>query len=67
MEIENLLPFDIQYRVYDKNLERNFSAFLRKGGLTPISIADLSHLIMLSVAIDDSSAHRALRLRSEVQ
>lgn len=54
VEIENLLPFDIRFRVYDKNREHNWSSFLRKGGTSPLHMAELSHLLLLSVEIQDS-------------
>lgn len=54
VEIENLLPFDIRFRIYDKNREHNWSSFLRKGGTSPLHMAELSHLLLLSVEIQDS-------------
>ncbi len=35
VEVENLLPYDIQYRIFDKNLNHNWSSYLRKGGISP--------------------------------
>ncbi|CAD6914619.1 unnamed protein product [Tilletia laevis] len=54
VEIENLLPYDIQYRIFDKNLNHNWSSFLRKGGVSPIHVVQLSHLLLLSVDIQSS-------------
>ncbi|KAK0549054.1 Vacuolar protein sorting-associated protein 13 [Tilletia horrida] len=54
VEIENLLPYDIQYRIFDKNLNHNWSSFLRKGGVSPIHVVSLSHLLLLSVDIQSS-------------
>jgi vacuolar protein sorting-associated protein 13A/C len=54
IEIENLLPYDIRYRIFDKNRERNWTSFLRKGGTSPIHVAELSHLILLSVELQDT-------------
>ena len=36
VEIENVLPYDIHYRLFDKNLNLNWSTFLRRGGISPI-------------------------------
>lgn len=52
--MQNLLPHDIRYRVFDKNLEHNWTSFLRDGGVSPIHIAELSHLLLLSVDVQDS-------------
>lgn len=54
VEVENLLPYDIQYRIFDKNHNRNWSSFLRKGGTSPIHVVDLSHLLLLSIDIQSS-------------
>ncbi|WFD35586.1 Vacuolar protein sorting-associated protein 13 [Malassezia cuniculi] len=52
VEIENLLPFDVQYRLFDKNLNHNWSSFLRKGGASPVHVVETSHLLLLSVELD---------------
>ena len=62
IEVENLLPFDVRFRVYDKNREHNWSSFLRQGGTSPLHMADLSHLLLLSIEIQDS--RRCLLLAS---
>lgn len=54
IEVENLLPYDIRFRIYDKNREHNWSSFLRKGGVSPLHMADLNHLLLLSAEIQDS-------------
>lgn len=54
VEVENLLPYDIQYRIFDKNMNHNWSSFLRKGGISPIHVVQLSHLLLLSVDIQSS-------------
>lgn len=54
VEVENLLPYDIQYRIFDKNMNHNWSSFLRKGGVSPIHVVELSHLLLLSVDIQSS-------------
>ncbi|CAO1616705.1 unnamed protein product [Parajaminaea phylloscopi] len=54
VEVENLLPYDIQYRIFDKNMNHNWSSFLRKGGISPIHVVQLSHLLLLSVDVQSS-------------
>ncbi|KAL2157330.1 hypothetical protein VTH06DRAFT_6268 [Thermothelomyces fergusii] len=52
--IENLLPYDFKYRIYDKNTKRDWSNFLRKGGVSPVHVVELSHLLLLSVDMQDT-------------
>ncbi|GAA5952650.1 hypothetical protein JCM21900_006060 [Sporobolomyces salmonicolor] len=59
VEVQNLLPHDIRYRVFDKNLEHNWTSFLREGGVSPIHIAELSHLLLLSVEVQDTVFQRS--------
>ena len=54
VEVENLLPFDVQYRLFDKNLNHNWSSFLRSGGISPVHVVQLEHLLLLSIEISDS-------------
>lgn len=54
IELENLLPFDIQYKVFDKNTNHNWNSYLRKGGNAPVHSVDLNHLVLLSVTIQES-------------
>ncbi|KAL5518944.1 VPS13 [Sanghuangporus vaninii] len=54
IELENLLPFDVQYKIYDKNTNHNWNSFLRKGGNTPIHSVELNHLVLLSVTVLDT-------------
>ncbi|CEH13766.1 Vacuolar protein sorting-associated protein [Ceraceosorus bombacis] len=54
VEVENLLPYDIQYRIFDRNLNHNWNSFLRKGGTSPIHVVETSHLLLLSVDIQSS-------------
>ncbi|GAA5925213.1 hypothetical protein JCM10213_008734 [Rhodosporidiobolus nylandii] len=54
VEVQNLLTHDIRYRVFDKNLEHNWTSFLRAGGVSPIHVAELSHLLLLSVEVQDT-------------
>lgn len=52
--LENLLPYDFKYRIYDKNTKKDFSNFLRKGGVSPVHVTELSHLLLLSVDMQDT-------------
>ncbi|KAK3385903.1 hypothetical protein B0H63DRAFT_473802 [Podospora didyma] len=52
--LENLLPFDFKYRIYDKNTKKDWSNFLRKGGVSPVHVVELSHLLLLSVDMQDT-------------
>jgi len=54
MELENLLPFDIKYIFYDKVQEKNWSTFLRKGGLMPVHCVTLDQFVLLNVEIQDT-------------
>lgn len=49
MELENLLPYNIQYRIYDKNADQNWRSYLRKGGVMPVHSVDLGHLVLLNI------------------
>ncbi|PFH58131.1 hypothetical protein XA68_14121 [Ophiocordyceps unilateralis] len=52
--LENLLPYDFKYRIYDRNTKRDWSNFLRKGGVSPVHMVELSHLLLLSVDMQDT-------------
>lgn len=56
IEVENLLPYDIKFRVYLKERERTYSAFLRKGGTSPLHIVDPLDLLLLGVEIEEEGA-----------
>lgn len=59
LEVENLLPYDINFRLYDKVRDTHPSPeYLRKGGATPIHRADLWNLLMLNVQIDSPRFNR---------
>ncbi|BGP36549.1 Vacuolar protein sorting-associated protein 13 [Rhodotorula kratochvilovae] len=59
IEVQNLLPHDFRYRIFDKNLEHNWTTFLHAGGVSPIHFAELSHLILLSVELQDTTLGRS--------
>ena len=54
IEIQNLLPYDFKYRVYDKNTKKDWTNFLRKGGLSPVHVVQLSHLLLMSINMQDT-------------
>lgn len=54
IELQNLLPYDFKYRIYDKNTKKDWTNFLRKGGLSPVHVVELSHLLLLSIDMQDT-------------
>ncbi|KAL2823903.1 hypothetical protein BDW59DRAFT_148182 [Aspergillus cavernicola] len=54
VEVQNLLPYDFKYRIYDKNTRKDWTNFLRKGGVSPVHVVELSHLLLLSVDLEDT-------------
>lgn len=54
VELENLLPYDFKYRIYDKNTKKDWTNFLRKGGRSPVHVVELSHLLLLSIDMQDT-------------
>lgn len=53
IELQNLLPYDFKYRIYDKNT-KDWTNFLRKGGVSPVHVVELSHLLLLSIQMQDT-------------
>jgi len=54
IEVQNLLPYDFKYRIYDKNTKKDWTNFLRRGGVSPVHVVELSHLLLLSVELEDT-------------
>ena len=54
MELENLLPYNMEYRIYDKNTDQNWRSYLRKGGIMPVHSVELSHFVLLNVDVQDT-------------
>jgi vacuolar protein sorting-associated protein 13A/C len=54
IEVQNLLPYDFKYRIYDGNTKKDWTNFLRKGGVSPVHVVELSHLLLLSVDMQDT-------------
>ncbi len=55
IELENLLPFDIKYRIYDTTSRRTWTSYLRRGGLMPIHCVHLDQCVMFSAEIQETS------------
>ncbi|KAG7099216.1 hypothetical protein E1B28_001083 [Marasmius oreades] len=54
LELENLLPYNLQYRVYDKDTDQNWKSYLRQGGIMPVHSVELGHLVLLNVEVQDT-------------
>lgn len=54
LELENLLPYNLKYRIYDKNSDQNWRSYLRQGGIMPVHSVELGHLVLLNIQIEDS-------------
>lgn len=54
VEVQNLLPFDFKYRIYDSNTKKDWTNFLRRGGVSPVHVVELSHLLLISVDMQDT-------------
>jgi hypothetical protein len=67
LELENLLPYNLEYRIYDKNTDQNWRSYLRKGGVMPVHSVELGHFVLLNVAIQDTGeiSLMFLKLHSE--
>ncbi|KLO14457.1 hypothetical protein SCHPADRAFT_996578 [Schizopora paradoxa] len=55
IELENLLPYNVQYKIYDRDTDQNWSSYLRKGGIMPVHSVELGHLVLLSVTAQDTT------------
>lgn len=54
LELENLLPYDFSYVIYDHDNRQQLSGYLRKGLYVPIHSIQLDHLIGLRIEIEDA-------------
>ncbi|KAH9486936.1 Vacuolar protein sorting-associated protein 13 [Psilocybe cubensis] len=54
LELENLLPYNLEYRIYDKNTNQNWKSYLRQGGIMPVHSVELGHFILLNVNLEES-------------
>ncbi|KAG8928477.1 hypothetical protein FRC01_005870 [Tulasnella sp. 417] len=55
IELENLLPYDIKYRIYDTTSRRTWTSYLRRGGLMPIHCVHLDQCVMFSAEIQETN------------
>ncbi|KAL1604284.1 Vacuolar protein sorting-associated protein 13 [Nothophoma quercina] len=53
VEVHNLLPYDFKYRIYDSSTKKDWTNFLRKGGISPVHVVELSHLLLVSVEMQE--------------
>lgn len=47
--VENLLPYDLDYRLYDKSAKKDWSGCFSKGVLSHVNMVSLKSLLLLSV------------------
>jgi vacuolar protein sorting-associated protein 13A/C len=55
LEVENLLPYDIKFRIHDKHSGLSSSNWLSKGLASPIHTVEVSHLMLISISAEDTS------------
>lgn len=53
IELENLLPYDLDYRIHDRDLRYTWSSYLRRGGVMPVHSVELGHMVLLSITVQD--------------
>lgn len=49
LEIENLMPFDFNFRLYDKSSKKDWSGTVKKGQSTFVHVVTLEALLLMSV------------------
>ncbi|KAG2223432.1 hypothetical protein INT45_001738, partial [Circinella minor] len=54
IEVENLLPYDFNFKIIDKTSGQEFSSFLRKGGTTPLHVIENGHLLLMNIHMPDT-------------
>lgn len=59
IEIVNLLPFDFNYLIYNKNERKDWSNSLKKGENSPVHVVQRSDLLLLSVEVADAGYSRS--------
>ena len=55
IELENLLPFDLAYRIYDHDGKYDFCGTLQAGKMNPLHGVDSKHVIGLSLEIESQT------------
>ncbi|ORX97315.1 hypothetical protein K493DRAFT_336590 [Basidiobolus meristosporus CBS 931.73] len=53
-EIENLLPYDLRYRLVDKAKRQSWIGSLQQGRITQVHTSELNQLLLLSVQVQDA-------------
>jgi vacuolar protein sorting-associated protein 13A/C len=59
VEVQNLLPFDFKYTVYDENTREKWANFLRKGGVSPVHTVELTHTLMLDIDLQQTAFNKS--------
>ncbi|CAG8609296.1 9150_t:CDS:10, partial [Funneliformis caledonium] len=55
IQVENLLPYDFKFRIYDKTTNQDWpDNSLKKGGVTSLHLIEMNHLLLLNVTIEDT-------------
>jgi len=57
--LENLLPYDLIYKIFDRNSRQEFQGSLAKGFAGPIHTVDLGHLLGLSIELPNMPFRRS--------
>ncbi|KAF9968752.1 hypothetical protein BGZ73_009156, partial [Actinomortierella ambigua] len=59
VEIENLLPYNIQFTIMEKTSPKHngpvLKSYLRKGGISPLHTVDVRNLMLLSIAVEGTT------------
>ncbi|PVU99655.1 hypothetical protein BB559_000513 [Furculomyces boomerangus] len=58
LEIENLLPYNIQFRIYDKTGNCDWSSVLPSGEVSSVHSVKPNHLVLMSIRIQDAKFDR---------
>jgi vacuolar protein sorting-associated protein 13A/C len=61
VELENLLPFDIQYQLTDAALEKSFSGRITAGNVSQIYSVELNRTLLLSVDLLETGKKNDLK------
>lgn len=57
VEVTNLLPFDMTYRIYDKSTGKDWKNTLKKGATSAVHVVEPSRLLLLSVKPEEESGY----------
>lgn len=57
VQITNLLPYDLTYRIYDKKMGRDWKNTLRAGESSAVHVVDTARLLLLSVRLDKEAGY----------